>query len=417
MVLSHRQNFISFEFAALDYAFPEKIQYQYKMEGVDQEWINAGTRRFANYNDLEGGAYAFKVRATNHDGLWKETPISLELRVIPPFWKTTWFMILCAGLVAALVAYRINELSQSKQILEERVSERTRAYEQANQELVRTQNLLVEAAHQAGMAEIAVDVLHNIGNALNSMMVSCDILQEKLQNHQTVELLGKICAKMESGELNLETAQGQTRLIASLRKLVGLHEGVWSEMKEESDLLHEKTLHILDIVRAQQDHAMRATYEEDIFLDQLVQDAIKIQSGSLKKHQVQVVLNVPHIQVRIAKTKLAQVLVNLVKNAIEALKSEPPTKARKICIFVRQLDQHVHLVIEDNGMGIPPENLKRIFNYGFSGKPQGRGFGLHFCANAMTEMNGRILVESPGVGLGSVFTLELPVAGESFAMP
>jgi ligand-binding sensor domain-containing protein/signal transduction histidine kinase len=406
--LKHDENTLSFEFAALDVANPEKVRYAYQLEGVDAAWVYAGSRRYASYSNLPGGRFAFLLKATNADGSWSETPLRLGIEITPPFWKRSWFLLICILSLALIVHLRLRELSRTKQLLEARVRERTQAYEAANQELVRTQHLLVDAAHQAGMAEIAVDVLHNIGNALNSMMVSSDLMQEKLEAPKVAELLRRLAGNLQKGEMNLADMAERARLVESLGKIATFEERIWGELREESRLLGDKTLHIQDIVRAQQDHAMRSTFVEEISLADLVNDALKIQSGSLRRHGVQVAVQVPPIVVKVAKSKLIQVLVNLIKNGIEATKQGAPEQAR-ITISVRELPGQIQLVLEDNGIGIAQDKLQRIFNYGFSDKPKGRGFGLHFCANAMTEMNGRIQVQSEGPGKGCTFTLEFPL--------
>ena len=88
--LSYRDNSISFEFAALSYISPERNQYAYKMEGLDEDWINSGTRRYAGYPHMEPGEYVFRVKGSNNDGVWNEEGASVRITVTPPWWKTTW---------------------------------------------------------------------------------------------------------------------------------------------------------------------------------------------------------------------------------------------------------------------------------------------------------------------------------------
>jgi signal transduction histidine kinase len=112
--LSHRQNFFSFEFAALDYTQPQKNRYAYKMDGFDENWIQSGTRRYASYTNLDAGTYQFRVRGSNHDGAWNEQGATVRLIITPPFWKTWWFRILAAtaivGLLALIYRYRVAQL-------------------------------------------------------------------------------------------------------------------------------------------------------------------------------------------------------------------------------------------------------------------------------------------------------------------
>ncbi len=103
------QNFFSFEFAALNYNNPQANQYSYILEGVDRQWHTAGTQRFANYTDIRPGTYTFKVKASNNDGLWNETPATVTVIITPPWWKTWWFYTLCGLFVCGIIytIYRV----------------------------------------------------------------------------------------------------------------------------------------------------------------------------------------------------------------------------------------------------------------------------------------------------------------------
>lgn len=138
--LNYRQNFLSFEFASLDYVLPEKNLYSYKMEGVDEDWSVPSTRSYANYTDLQGGEYIFRVRATNNDGVWNNDGVSVQVIIIPPFWKTKWFYTLCIFLTIAVVflfiRLRIASIKKEKKKLEEMVAQRTRELAERNQDIM-----------------------------------------------------------------------------------------------------------------------------------------------------------------------------------------------------------------------------------------------------------------------------------------
>ncbi len=129
LVLSYSENNLSFEFVALSYASPEDNQYSFKLEGVDRNWQYNGNRRTAHYANLSPGTYSFKVRASNNDGLWNEKGATVKIIIRPPFWKTTWFRILCivAGIliVLAYIKHREKKLNREKKVLENKVEERT----------------------------------------------------------------------------------------------------------------------------------------------------------------------------------------------------------------------------------------------------------------------------------------------------
>ncbi len=112
--LDYEENVFSFEFAALDYTHPEKNQYAYMLEGFDKHWVYCGDRRFARYTNLNPGDYTFRVKGTNHDGVWNPQGAALSIAIVPPFWMTWWFKILTAAATLATVAGAAKYISMRK---------------------------------------------------------------------------------------------------------------------------------------------------------------------------------------------------------------------------------------------------------------------------------------------------------------
>jgi ligand-binding sensor domain-containing protein/signal transduction histidine kinase len=135
--LSYQDNFISFEFAALDYTAPEKNQYAYKLEGFDKNWIEAGTRRYASYTNLRGGSYTFRVIGSNPDGVWNETGAKLIIEVVPPIWERWWFIgtavLILLGSVFGGYRLRIVRIQAQNRSLEQQVHERTQEIERRSE--------------------------------------------------------------------------------------------------------------------------------------------------------------------------------------------------------------------------------------------------------------------------------------------
>ena len=137
--LNYKQNFFIIEFAALDFVNPMKNQYMYKMEGVDLNWIRAGTKRYATYTNLDPGDYVFKVRASNNDGVWNDTGLNKKIHIAPPFWRTLWFIGISAfailGIAFGFYNWRINDLTDRQRELEKHIREK----EIVEKELIATQ--------------------------------------------------------------------------------------------------------------------------------------------------------------------------------------------------------------------------------------------------------------------------------------
>ena len=138
--LDYKQNFLSFEFVGLDYVLPEKNKYSWKLEGLEDSWTPVSTRRYANYTDLKGGDYVFKVRASNNDGIWNEEGAAIHIRINPPFWQTNWFLTLCivTGILLLLlfIQLRTRQIQREKKVLEEKVAQRTKELAEKNKDIM-----------------------------------------------------------------------------------------------------------------------------------------------------------------------------------------------------------------------------------------------------------------------------------------
>jgi signal transduction histidine kinase/ligand-binding sensor domain-containing protein len=136
--LSYRDNTITFEFAALDYTIPEKNQYAYILEGLDENWVQAGTRRSVEYRNLQPGSYVFKVKGSNNDGVWNETGVAVTFTILPPFWDTWWFQgivaLILVGSVILGYGLRVRSVEARSRQLETLVEERTHSLEQRTRE-------------------------------------------------------------------------------------------------------------------------------------------------------------------------------------------------------------------------------------------------------------------------------------------
>ena len=138
--LSYKDRFFSFEFVGLDYNLPEKNLYSWKLEGLDEEWTPPTKRRYISYNNLPGGDYTLRIKASNNDGVWNNEGVVIHIKIIPPFWKTSWFYIACILLGAFIVYFYIKireqKLKAEKHVLEQKVAERTSELQEKNKDIL-----------------------------------------------------------------------------------------------------------------------------------------------------------------------------------------------------------------------------------------------------------------------------------------
>jgi PAS domain S-box-containing protein len=281
--------------------------------------------------------------------------------------------------------------------------------EQAHKELLETSRL-------AGMAEIATNVLHNIGNVLNSVNVSASLVVDNVKQSR-VTSLAKVAALLREHEHDLGTfitrdAKGR-QLPAYLSQLV---EQLLADQKAaiiELELLVKNIEHINEVVAMQQSHARVSGVREIINVRDLMEDSLRMNEAGLHRHQVEVVREYAEVPlINVDKHRVLQILVNLIRNAKHACQ-DSGRGDKQITVRVANGEGRIKISVHDNGVGISPENLARIFNHGFTTRKDGHGFGLHSGALAAKEMGGTLKAHSDGPGKGACFTLELPVQAAS----
>lgn len=287
-------------------------------------------------------------------------------------------------------------------------------------ELEKLNQDLMAASRQAGMAEITTGILHNIGNVMNSINVSATLLQERIK-HNRIGNLSRIADLLLShvediGPFMTSSPQGQA-LPNYLSSLADHLMETQTQLLKEADLLIHNVAHTKDIIAVQQNYAHSIGMVERMTVEQLIDDAWQIHADAFKRADIRVERNVVSIPpMLIDKYRGLQVLVNLFKNALEAMKAMPPDAEKTLKIESDYTDedrQRVFIRITDSGVGIPRENVIKIFNHGFTTKADGHGFGLHSSALAAREMNGHLSVTSEGPEQGATFILELPLEEEN----
>ncbi|RMF40737.1 MAG: PAS domain-containing protein [Planctomycetota bacterium] len=271
---------------------------------------------------------------------------------------------------------------------------------------------LLEASRRAGMAEISTGVLHNVGNVLNGVSVSAGLIRDRSQT-SVLRYLPRISRLLQEHAQDLPqflaSPKGQDCI--SLIHVVGQEsrrEAEW--MKEEIETLDQTLQHALEIIRWQQDAATGRRCSSMMDVCEVLDNALKICEASLRRHGVQVVRDYQyHGPVPIDHPRLTQILINLIGNAKHAFEGAQ-VQSKSITLRTAAADGgEIIIEIEDNGKGIPPERLARIFDFGYTtGLETNYGIGLHSCACLATELGARLSAVSPGEGGGACFRLSLP---------
>jgi PAS domain S-box-containing protein len=289
---------------------------------------------------------------------------------------------------------------------------------QAEEELKETHKQLLVLSRQAGMAEIATNVLHNIGNVLNSVNVASTCLADGLRNSKAANLSKVVTMLHEhAGDLGgfLTTDPKGRQLPGYLAQLADQLVGEKAAALKELAHLETNIEHIKHIVILQQSVGRVAGVTEIVQLNDLVEDALRINAAAFARHHVEIIREFAWVgPVTVERHKVLQILINLVRNAKQAC-NDSGRNDKQITVRMRDAGGRIEIAIADNGIGVPPENLTRIFNHGFTTKKEGHGFGLHSSALAAKEIGGSLRVESGGTGQGATFILELPLEPESSA--
>ncbi len=278
----------------------------------------------------------------------------------------------------------------------------------AEDALEEAQKELIEKAHQAGMANVATGTLHNVGNILNSVKTSAQVIAD-VAKASSVSGLKKANNILRENiecldEFILHNPKGK-KLMQYYLKLEEGFDLEQAKMIEYLVRLEDKVNAIDDVISAQQSYAGISSLSEECTLSEIVEDALTMQFGSTEHFNIEVIKDfqdVPNVMAQ--RVKLVHILINLIKNARESI-IEAGTEEKNMTISINAHDNTVFVKVKDTGTGIAASNLDKIFTYGFTTKENGHGFGLHSCSNYMKEMGGNIKVESEGEGKGTTFIL------------
>ncbi len=293
-------------------------------------------------------------------------------------------------------------------VLSEDITQR----KETERKLAELNRRLIEASRRAGMAEIATNVLHHVGNALSQINVSSGLLQEKL-NQLGVRDLKMVADLLNEHKCDLkkfcfEEGRGEhvVQFLIELSQHMVEQERV---LREEIGRLQQGVQRVSEILSLQQKLAGNSCLLEPLRLEDVVKQVLEQHRAELEKLNVQVEQQFePLPLLMIDRLKVKRILDELVRNALDAMRNCHPENRRLTVRLFRAPGCKVCVEVQDTGEGIPPENLKRVFGQGFTTKADARGLGLHDAALQAKEQDGELLVHSDGPGTGATFTLRLP---------
>ncbi|HEY0946854.1 MAG TPA: ATP-binding protein [Opitutaceae bacterium] len=326
----------------------------------------------------------------------------LEARFQLPNERQVWTSLSVAAIHAG------GEVVQLVVILED-----ISARKEAEAKLAATYRQLLDTSRQAGMAEVATSVLHNVGNVLNSLNVSASIAAEKTRALR-VGYLATLSEMLDAHANDLGryfTEDPKARRVPEfLRLLTTTSREAQAQLLQEIASMQRHIEEIKAVVAAQQSYARPAPIVESLNPTALVEDALHLVLDSPDQRRIRIVREFDAVpNVAVDKTKALQILVNLLQNAIQACDEVAESSPAVITVAVAQADAMVCIAVRDTGVGIAEEILPRVFEHGFTTKPNRHGFGLHASALAAQQLGGTLRAESAGPGQGACFTLTIPV--------
>jgi signal transduction histidine kinase/DNA-binding response OmpR family regulator/ligand-binding sensor domain-containing protein len=368
--LHYHQNFISLEYVALNYQNTFRNRYKYKLEGLNSEWVDAGERRFAEYQDLKPGRYTFFVIGSNDHGVWNTEGTSLEIIITPPFWLRAWFIaiILCclAGSLVWIIKNREKSLRLRNIWLEKEVDERTAQ----------------AISHQTELEHMKSRFYTNISHEFRTPLT--------LINGSTEEL-----ARTTSEPRSQNFLQTIRKASSHLLKLVN---------------------ELLDLARIEAGNLNLEVSEGNLTDTVKLVWQIYLSEAERKRISLTFLAEPEVITCWYDPSYIEKILHNLVSNALKFTES-----GGQIEINLRRPEQNSFLIsVKDTGKGIPEEKLKRIFDRFYqvessdSRSGEGTGIGLALVKELVQLHHGSVSVKS-SAGQGTVFIVSIPALKEAYS--
>ncbi len=289
-----------------------------------------------------------------------------------------------------------------------------RSFDGMVEKLAESREKIQAAAHRAGMAEIASEVLHNVGNAVNTANCCVELVEDRLTASRLsgLEMATLMLAEQapQAAHFFSQDPRGP-KLVHYLVSLNNTLQRERCENLEELRRLQDTIRHIRDAIASQQGHARRSDFRQRVELISLLEESLLLNAALQQQTGAQVKIIAGDLpEFHLNRSRLAQVLVNLEKNAFLAMQSVADREhVLEIAIDIFA-DDSLQISLRDSGVGFTSEVQNRLFAQGYTTRVEGSGQGLHYCSNVIREMGGEIWAESDGPGLGAVFIISIPRA-------
>ncbi|CAM2066825.1 Histidine kinase domain-containing protein [Sulfidibacter corallicola] len=410
---------LEIHYTALSFAVPGRVRFRTMLEGIDHEPIDAGNRRTAFYTNLPPGKYRFIVKGSNNDGLWNEEGAMFEFEQQGFFYQGPWFKVLLVALLLGslwlLDRIRFVRIHKRQVTLERLVSERTDNLQRTHGRLVTAQEQVIEAAHRAGMAEIAYNVLHQVEDAITRVRSDIEQAHGLLDANRGPKKVPKVLTRIEAlpgGYMSLrheDSRGGELRreLVQEVAHLSTQRSALATCLGKINNQIYQLT----QIVSAQQKYAKQDNVSHPVDINQLIADAIKIKGKDLRAARVALNQDLePLPTYYLQRAKLLRIFLNLLQHACECMATNEEDRPRRLMIRTFQSTREIIVEMRDSGPAVTPADLPRLFAQGGTARPSANRFLLHACATAIHEMKGEIKAYCDGDDSGVRFRLSLPLA-------
>ena len=396
----HNVGQLTFEFVALSFSNPTKNQFTYQLKGYNDQWIPLGVKREVTFVGLPPGDYTLRVKASNGDGLWNDTPTELQISILPPWWRTWWAYLLYFGIFAfalnRYIRYRSNQLKSENIKLEEKVAQRTDELEQSLSDLKSTQIQLIQSQKQEALRMQELDefknrfftnITHEFRTPLTVILgMSEHILSEGVTSSHPLTITQPIVLIKRNGENLL-------RLVNQILDLAKLESNTLKMNYIQGDIL-AYTRYIAESL-----HSLANA--QNLML-------------RVESNQGQIVMDYD-------PERFLHIIHNLLSNAIKFTPSGGKVVLRLTVDDGQQTGSSTAkrqpsamIRVTDTGPGIPLEEQPHIFERFFQAKNQdhtkagGSGIGLSLTRELVKALGGEISVESM-LGVGTTFFVKLPI--------